>query len=145
MFCLRVHEIMHKLWCVCSFEEFFHIQSQPDSITAVSLSSAHILPAFFLKKKKKIQTCSHVFLWPRLLSCSIAVCVLWRTVMSSRLCWKLLALAYFCINPFLLRRSSIHPALKSLKITAFLHHCFLFSFELTVREKFMSWDVHVCS
>lgn len=42
--------------------------------------------------------------------------------MSSRLCcWKLLALAYFCINPFLLLRSSIQPALKSLKMTA----CFL--------------------
>lgn len=66
------------------------------------------------------------FPWPRLLSCSIAVCVLRQTVMCSRLCWTLLALAYFCINPFLLPRSSNHPALKSLKSTAFLCHHILF-------------------
>lgn len=42
--------------------------------------------------------------------------------MSSRLCWTLLALVYFWINPFLRRRSSIHPVLKSLKSTAFFCH-----------------------
>lgn len=45
-----------------------------------------------------------------------------QTVMSSRLCWTLLALVYFWINPLLRRRSSIHPVLKSLKSTAFFCH-----------------------
>lgn len=92
--------------------------------------STDILPALFfiyllevhMRRQNKNLTSSHVFPWPRLLSCTIAVCVLRQTVMSSRLCWTLLTLAYFWFNPFLRRRSSIHPALKSLKSIAFFCH-----------------------
>ncbi len=97
--------------------------------------STDILPALFfiyllevhMRRQNTNLTSSHVFPWPSLLYCTIAVCVLRQTVMSFRLCWTLLALAYFWCNLFLRCRSSIHLALKSLKSTAFfcLHIHFL--------------------
>ncbi len=60
--------------------------------------------------------------------------------MSSRLCWTLLALAYFWFNPFLRRRSSIRPALKSLKSMAFFcHHIRFLSSSPAWRNPLAAW------